>query len=148
MEHAIQVQLVTLGDEVRSAAIPNASKRTTLWCVDKLPALYAKFRLTCESRYGEEIARLLQAALSELVSSETASPATQELAASITERLRLLHEQSGIPGLDLKPPRPAPPRSRKTDKGCRKVGRKSGDYGPKSGIASLGPCRVSSCFAS
>jgi hypothetical protein len=70
--------------------------------------------LTYESRYGEEITRLVQGALSELFSSETASPATQQLAATISERLRLLHEQSGIPGLDLKPPRPATPRSRKT----------------------------------
>ena len=114
MEHAIQIQLVALGDEIRSARIPNASKQTALWCVDKLPSLYAKFRLTYESRYGEEIARLVQGALTELVSGATASPATQELAASMSERLRLLHEQSGIPALNLKPLRPAPPRARKT----------------------------------
>jgi hypothetical protein len=113
MEHTIQVQLVALGDEVRSAAIPTASKRTALWCVDKLPTLYAQFRLTNESRYGDEIARLVQGALSELVSSETASPATQELAASMTERLRLLHEESGIPGLNLRPPRSTSARARK-----------------------------------
>jgi hypothetical protein len=113
MEHAIQIQLVALGDEIRSAAIPDTSKRTALWCVDKLPTLYAKFRLTYESRYGEEIARLVQGALTDLVSGPTASPATQELAASMNERLRLLHEQSGIPALNLKPLRPAPPRARK-----------------------------------
>lgn len=113
MEHAIQVQLVALGDEVRSAAIPDASKQTALWCVDKLPTLYAQFRLSYESRYGDEISRLVQGALTELVSSATASVATQELAARITERLRLLHEQSGIPGLNLKPTRPTTPRSRK-----------------------------------
>jgi hypothetical protein len=114
MEHAIQIQLVALGDEIRSARIPNASKQTALWCVDKLPNLYAKFRLTYESRYGEEIARLVQGALTDLVSSPTASPATQELAASMNERLRLLHEQSGIPALNLKPLRQAPPPARKT----------------------------------
>jgi hypothetical protein len=113
MENAIQDQLAELGDAVRSAAIPSASKEKALWCVDKLPTLYAKFRMTYESRYGDEITRLVQGALHELVSSDAASPATHELAASMTERLRLLHEQSGIPELNLKLPRPAPPRTRK-----------------------------------
>jgi hypothetical protein len=115
MEHAIQVQLAAIGDEVRSAAIPDASKQTALWCVDKLPTLYAQFRLSYESRYGDEISRLVQGALNELVSSETANVATQELAANITGRLQLLHEQSGIPRLTLKPPRPATPRARKAN---------------------------------
>lgn len=115
MEHAIQVQLAELGNDVRAAAIPAASKQTTLWCVDRLPTLYANFRLTYESRYGEEITRLVQGAMNELVSSATASAATQKLAASIIERLHLLHEQTGIPKLTLKPPRPSPPRSRKAN---------------------------------
>src|SRR5262249_8451847 len=112
MEKAIQDQLSELGDEVRAAAIPDASKRTTLWCVDKLPSLYSQFCLTYESRYGEEISRLVQGALNEL-NSKTAGKAEQQLAASLTKRLRLLHERSGIPELNLKMPRSLPPRSRR-----------------------------------
>lgn len=115
MEKAIQVQLAELGDEVRAAAIPDASKRTALWCVGKLPSLYAQFRQTYESRYGEEITRLVQGALNELLNTKTAGTAGQQLAASMTERLRLLHERSGIPSLNLKIPRPSPPRSRKAN---------------------------------
>jgi hypothetical protein len=115
MEKTIQVQLAELGDEVRAAAIPDASKRTALWCVDKLPSLYAQFRNTYESRYGEEITRLVQGALNELLNSNAAGKAGKELAASMTERLRLLHERSGIPSLNLKTPRPAPPRARKAN---------------------------------
>jgi hypothetical protein len=113
MENAIQERLAELGNEVRSAAIPSASKQSALWCVDQLPTLYAKFRLTNESRYGDEISRLVQGALHELVSSESANPASQELAATMRERLRELHEQSGIPELNLKPARPVTPRTRK-----------------------------------
>jgi len=113
MENALQVQLAKLDDAVRAAAISDASKQTTLWCVGKLPTLYAQFRLTCESRYGDEITRLVEGALDDLVNSKTACAETQKLATNITERLRRLHEQSGIPGLNFKPPRTSPPRSRK-----------------------------------
>jgi hypothetical protein len=102
MKDAVQVQLAKLGNEVRDAAIPDASKRTTLWCVGKLPVLYAKFRETYESRYGEEITRLVQAALDDLANSKIACKETMKLRTSITECLRLLHEQSGIPVLNIK----------------------------------------------
>jgi hypothetical protein len=115
MEQTIQLQLAELGDEVRAAAIPDAHKRTALWCVGKLPSLYTQFRLTYESRYGEEITRLVQGALNELLDAKVAGPAGQQLAASMTERLRLLHERSGIPSLNLKLPRPAASRSRKAN---------------------------------
>jgi len=113
MENAIKVELAELGERVRAAEIPDASKQQILWCVGKLPTLYAKFRQTYESRYGEEITRLVQGALNELVNSKPDCAAAQKLAVSVTERLRLLHERSGIPMLSLKLPRTSPPRSRK-----------------------------------
>lgn len=109
MAHAIQDQLAALGEEVRSAAVPDASKQTALWCVDRLPALYDKFGQSYESRYGEEISRLVRGALSELVSSETANAATQQLAERMTARLQALHDEAGIPGLNFKSARPTPP---------------------------------------
>jgi hypothetical protein len=115
MEKTLQMELAELGDEVRAAAIPEASKRTALWCVDKLAPLYAQFCLTYESRYGEEITRLVQGALNEL-NNKAAGPVGQVLATSMTQRLRLFHERSGIPTLNLKTPRPSPPpRSRKAN---------------------------------
>jgi hypothetical protein len=110
MKDAVQVQLTKLGNHVRDAAISDASKQTTLWCVSKLPVLYAKFCQTYESRYGDEISRLVQGALDDLANSKTASKETIKLGASIAERLRLLHEQSGIPVLNLK--------SSRTSSGC------------------------------
>jgi hypothetical protein len=113
MENAIQVQLAELEDDVHVAAIPDASKRTTLWCVGKLPSLYSQLRLTYENRYREEITRLVQGALNELLDSQAVGAAGKQLAGRIIERIRLLHERSGIPELNLKTPRSSPPRSRK-----------------------------------
>jgi hypothetical protein len=113
MNQALQDQLGALRDEVQAAAIPTGCKHTAAWCLGKLPALYAKFRQTSESRYGDEITRLVRETLTELVNTKPACPEAQHLAASMTERLRLLHEQLGLPGLGLKAAGASSPRSRK-----------------------------------
>lgn len=105
MKDTVPVQLEKIANDVRAAAISDASKQSMLSCIDKLPTLYAKFRKSYESRDGEEIARLLQGALDDLANSKPACAATQELGTKITERIRQLHEKSGIPGLNLKAPR-------------------------------------------
>ena len=114
MDAAIQKELTVLGKRVQAAAIPDAGKQTVLWCIRQLPTLYAKFSLTNESRYGDEITRLVQGVLKELGQGKTAFPEAQKLATSIADRFRLLHEQSGLPALHLKSPRATPARSRKT----------------------------------
>jgi hypothetical protein len=104
MSEALQAQLAVLGKKVRAAAIPDGCKHTTGWCIGKLPPLYAKFRETNESRYGEEITRLVQGMLKELTTSDRSGPVAQKLATNITNRLQLLHEQFGLPVLNLKAP--------------------------------------------
>jgi len=113
MENAIQVQLAELEDDVRVAAIPDANKRTTLWCVSKLPSLYRQLCLTYENRYREEITRLVQGALHELLNGPANGAAGKQLADRIIQHLRLLHERSGISELNLKTPLSSRPRSRK-----------------------------------
>jgi hypothetical protein len=113
MNEALQGYLATLGSEVESAAIPDEGKQTALWCIGKLPALYVQFGRTNESRYGDEISRLVQAVLKELSSGKNSCPAAQQLAAGIPDRLRHLHEELGLPGLRLKTPGTVSPRSRK-----------------------------------
>ena len=113
MENVIQLQLAELKDDVLSAAIPDASKRTALWCVSKLPSLYTQLRLTYENRYREEITRLVQGALHELLDSQAIGAAGRQLADRIIKRLQLLHERSGIPELNLPTPLSSPSRSRK-----------------------------------
>jgi hypothetical protein len=111
MADALEAQLGALADEVRAAAIPSDSKRTVLWCLEPLPTLYAKFRQTSESRYGHEVTRLVQAAFKELLQSEPISPKAQQLAARIACHLRLLHEQLGLPELNVQAPRVSARRS-------------------------------------
>jgi hypothetical protein len=78
-----------------------------------LPKLYVKFVETNESRFGEEITRLVQGALKDLAAIETVCPEAHRLAARIIKRLRLLHEQFGIAELNLRPIGPPPTRSPK-----------------------------------
>ena len=113
MVDALRAHLEALADEVRAAAIPNDGKQTVLWCLAPLPTLYAQFRQTSESRYGHEITRRVQAVFKELLQGKPVCPAAQQLAASIANRLRLLHEQLGLPELNVQPPRRPAPRSRR-----------------------------------
>jgi hypothetical protein len=115
MDDALQEQLAAMGDEVRAAALPEGCKHTASWCIGQLPGLYARFRQTSETRYGEEIVRLVRGLLQELAQSEKTCPEARKLAASITDRLRLLHDQFGLPGLNFKPRGASAPRSRKGD---------------------------------
>ena len=115
MADALQAQLGALADEVRAAAIPSDSKHTVLWCLESLPTLYAKFCQTSESRYGHEITRLVQAVFMELLQRKPISPEAQQLATSIAHRLRFLHEQLGLPDLNVQSPGVSGRRSRKAD---------------------------------
>jgi hypothetical protein len=113
MGDALQAQLVELVGEVGAAPIPATSKHSAVWCVEQLPALYAKFHQTSESRYGAEIIRLVRAVLRMLATPPGTFPGSEALAASLLVRLHLLHEQFGIPRLDFGLPGGAKPRPRK-----------------------------------
>ncbi len=113
MGDALQAQFVELVGEVEAAAIPGAAKHSAVWCVRQLPALYAKFHQTSESRYGEEITRLVRAVLRMLSDPPGTFLGTETLAASLLVRLHLFHEQFGIPRLDFGLPGAAKTRPRK-----------------------------------
>ena len=102
MDKAFQAQLSALGNEVRKATIPSGCKQYAVRCMETLPTLYDKFYQTNESRYGDEITRLVQAVLNDMALSERACPETQRLAIHITESLLLLHERFGLAALSLR----------------------------------------------
>src|SRR5262245_54014863 len=93
MDKALQAVVAALGNEVRAAAVPDSCKHTAAWCLGRLPPLYARLRQTNESRYGDEITRLVHAALKALDANQGVCPEGQRLAARIADRLRLLHEE-------------------------------------------------------
>jgi hypothetical protein len=111
MHKDIQAHFKKLEDAVQATAVPADRKEFIAVSVEKISVLYTKYRETNESRYGDEITRLVQWVLQEL----QACPEARKLDADFREGLRLLHEQLGVPGLMLKPPAP-PPRSPKPRK--------------------------------
>jgi hypothetical protein len=113
VDQSLQQYLETVGDEVQAAGLSADAKETALWGLGQLPKLYAQFRVSSESRYADQITRVLQGVLKELNEHKPACPAAQRLAAAIPERLRSLHEEAGLPGLHLKAPRVPTPRTRK-----------------------------------
>ena len=102
MDKAFQAQLSALGNKVREATIPSGCKQYAVRCMETLPTLYDKFYQTNESRYGDEITRLVQAVLNDMALSERACPETKRLAIHITESLLLLHERFGLAALSLR----------------------------------------------
>jgi hypothetical protein len=102
MQERLQAQLAALGKGVQAAAMSEGCRQTAAWCVGRLPGLYSKFQQTNESRYGDEITRIVQALLNELSDSEKTRPGGRQLADQITDQFRLLHETFGLPRLHLR----------------------------------------------
>jgi hypothetical protein len=113
MDEAAQPHLAALEDEVRAAALSEAGKHTALWCLGQLLPQYARYRQTCEIRYGEEITRLVCGLLKGITEGPRGGPSVQHLATRILDRLQILHEPLGLPGLGLPAPQPSPRCSRK-----------------------------------
>ena len=113
MDEAAQAHLVALEDEVRAAALSEAGKHSALWCLGRLLPQYAPYRQSCESRYGEEITRLVRGLLKVITEDPGGGPSVQHVATRILDRLQILHEQLGLPGLRLPAPKLSPRRSRK-----------------------------------
>jgi hypothetical protein len=113
MVEELQGQLAELDSEVRAATIPGGWKHSAEWCVKQLPALYVKFRASYESRYSDEITRLVRAVLTDLADARTTCPEALQLAASIVDRLNRMHINLGMPRLDLRMPVAPLPRARK-----------------------------------
>ena len=113
MDEAAQAHLAALEDEVRAAPLSEAGKHSALWCLGRLLPQDTLYRQTCESRYGEEITRLVRGLLKVIIEDPGGGPSVQHVATRILDRLQILHEQLGLPGLDLPAPKPSPRRSRK-----------------------------------
>lgn len=112
MDQAIQTQLAVLGNEVNSAEIPDTCRQTVTWCLRQLGQLYMKFHATNESRYCDDITRLVQGIRHALTFGKIVSPASQRLSENLLNQLDELHEKFGFPRLNLKR-LPTPPAKRR-----------------------------------
>ena len=112
MTEALRGELAGITSLVKAANMPGDTSHTVVWCLEQLPALYAKFCQTHESRYADEILRLEKAVVGELAEAP-ALPEGQAVGEAVLDRFRLLNERFGLPGLDMPPPRIPRPRSKK-----------------------------------
>lgn len=78
------------------AKLPTGVRTTALFHMDKLPDLYEKLALTCESRFLDEILRHVEGMLKTIE-----VPSSIE---AVTRSFRAMHERHGIPTLGLKRP--------------------------------------------
>jgi hypothetical protein len=109
MMEAFRDEVAGITSLVETATLARDVRDTVLWCLGQLPALYDRFCQTYESKYAEEILRLEQGVLGKLAETHRSSPVGD----AVLDRLRLLHECFGLPGLGSKLPPALPPRSRK-----------------------------------
>jgi hypothetical protein len=104
MHETIQAHFTALERAVQTTSIPADSKQLITSSIKKLSALYGRYRETNESRYGDEITRLVQSVLKQL----DTCPEACKLDAQFRDGLRQLHEDLGIPLLPLKAAKPSP----------------------------------------
>ncbi|MEI7686762.1 MAG: hypothetical protein WCL32_17220 [Planctomycetota bacterium] len=111
MHDMIQTHLTALQAAIVPTALTEQRKLFVDTAIGKLTELYQRFRETNASRYGDEIARVVQSILREL----EACPEARKLDAEFRAGLHQLHEDLGIPKLALKaaPPPPKPARKSK-----------------------------------
>ena len=107
MTEAFRAEIAAITTMLQGAILPGDIRDTVIWCIGQLPALYDKFCQTYEQRYAEEILRLEQGILGKMAPCRLPSSDAQTVGDRVLERLRLLNERCGLPGLSPKIPRAA-----------------------------------------
>src|SRR5579871_637439 len=107
MREAFRAEVAEITRLIEAATLASDVRDTVVWCLGQLPALYDQFCQNCESKYAEEIHRLEQGVLGKLAETRRSSPVGD----AVLDRLRLLHECFGLPGLGSRLPPTLPSRS-------------------------------------
>jgi hypothetical protein len=101
MEPGGLAELVALRTLLQKARLADEVRHAALWCLDQLPKLYADFCRTYESRFGDEILRLVRAILKRVAEGGPGEDAARVAHAFVT-KLTGLHVRLGLPPLILK----------------------------------------------
>jgi hypothetical protein len=97
-------------DAVKGATLAEGARHTVTWCLDRLPELYSDFCRSYDTRYSDEIRRLVRGVLQAL----TEDARNRGAAEAVAGHLRGMHERLGIPVPDLRvAPVKEPRRTRK-----------------------------------
>jgi hypothetical protein len=94
-------ELSELHKLVTGASLTDEAKNSTLWCLGKMPKLYADFRRTDESRYLEAIAGFARAVLKRM-SEKDAGEDAGKVAEAAVGRLGEMHRRLGMAPLGIK----------------------------------------------
>ena len=105
MDSDLQAELATIGGLVEAAAVADRARQTVRWALNMMPLAYQQLLKTYESRYVDEIVRLVTGMRQALT-----KDGAPELAETIATRLTAMHSRRGFPSLGLKPAPPAPPK--------------------------------------
>jgi hypothetical protein len=103
MDSDLQAELATIGKLVEATDAADQARPAVLWALNRMPLLYQQLMKTYESRYVDEIVRLVTGMRQAL-----ARDGAPELAEAIATRLTAMHSRRGFPSLGLKPAPPAP----------------------------------------
>lgn len=98
---------------LQGTTLPEAVEYNVTWSVQQLPPLYEGLCQTGESRFANEIQRLVQGMVNSLKDAKDC-PEAPGLATLITDQLRDMHERLGLGELELK--KPAAPKKSKPRK--------------------------------
>jgi len=110
----MQSDLQAIRDLLTEATLPPKVQQTILARFDQLPRLYADLVRTYESRFSDRIVESVERMVQTL-RSEDAGPDASELATTLVNRMRAMHDRYGI-AVVLKPP-PAAKRPRRKASG-------------------------------
>ena len=108
MDLDLQTELGAIQTLVEAAGIPDRPRQTILSSLKQLPPLYQEMMRTYESRYVDEILRLIT-----LIRASLANNGCLEVGEVIATRITAMHSRRGFPRLGLKPaaaPRTKPPK--------------------------------------
>jgi len=108
MDLDLQTELTAIQNLVEAAGIPDRPRQTILSSLKQLPPLYQELMRTYESRYADEILRLVTVVRQALTNS-----GALELGETIAGRFTAMHSRRGFPSLGLKATAPAKQASKR-----------------------------------
>jgi hypothetical protein len=104
MDKIVMSTLTALSKSVEATDVSPDCKHMVAWCLGKLPSLYANYQSSYESRYGDEIKRLVQALIQQLTSKTDGCEEAYQIGTGMAGQFQVLHERLNLPVLILKSP--------------------------------------------
>ena len=108
MDRDLQKELAAHQKRVEAAGIPDCPRQTILSCLKQMPPLYLELMRTYESKYVDQIVRLVT-----VIRRALTNNGALKVGEAIATRITAMHSRRGFPGLGLKPAIVAPTKRRK-----------------------------------